>query len=80
MNTTGMDKAREAAGGKDVDIARLLDISPAAVSRWDGVVPPNRAIEIEEKTEGKVTRYDIRPDYFGAPPAAAQMTKKARVA
>lgn len=66
-----MAKAREAAGGKDgkdVDIARLLKISPAAVSRWGGVVPPDRAIQIEELTEGRVTRHDIRPDYFGTAP------------
>ena len=71
MSEIGMAKAREAAGGKDgkdVDIARLLKISPAAVSRWGGVVPPDRAIQIEELTEGKVTRHDIRPDYFGAAP------------
>lgn len=70
-----MAKAREAAGGKDgkdVDIARLLKISPAAVSRWGGVVPPDRAIQIEELTEGKFTRHDIRPDYFGAAPAASR--------
>lgn len=75
-----MAKAREAAGGKDgkdVDIARLLKISPAAVSRWGGVVPPDRAIEIEELTEGRFTRHDIRPDYFGArPPAPRRQPRK----
>lgn len=70
-----MDKAREAVGGKDVDIARLLNISPAAVSRWGGIVPAARAIEIEKLTGGKVTRHDIRPDYFG--PARRQPRKKA---
>ena len=82
MSEIGMAKAREAAGGKDgkdVDIARLLKISPAAVSRWGGVVPPDRAIEIEELTEGRVTRHDIRPDYFGAkaPAPRRQPRKKA---
>lgn len=70
MTDDGMHKARAAVGGKNIDIARLLDISAAAVSRWGGIVPPERAIEIELKTKGKVTRYDIRPDHFGAPPAA----------
>lgn len=67
--STGIEAARKAAGGeqgKDVDIARLLGLSAAAVSRWKGLIPPDRAIEIEAKTGGKVTRYEIRPDYFGA--------------
>lgn len=71
MSTPCIEKARFAAGGergKDIDIARLLGISPAAVSRWGGVVPPNRAIQIEKKSGGKVTRFEIRPDYFGAGP------------
>jgi DNA-binding transcriptional regulator YdaS (Cro superfamily) len=76
---TGIQRARFAIGGergRDIDIARLLDISPAAVSRWNGVVPPNRAIEIEQKTNGRVTRYDIRPDYFGKVPPAAHKPKR----
>lgn len=76
MTDTGMAKARNAAGGKDSDIAKLLGISAAAVSRWGGVIPPARAIEIEEKTEGKVTRYDIRPDYFGEGPAAKRPPRR----
>lgn len=28
-------------------------------------VPPVLCIPIEEATEGKVTRYDLRPDVFG---------------
>lgn len=75
MNTTiGIAAARRAIGGdegKDIDIARLLGVTAAAVSRWKGVVPPDRAIEIEQKTGGKVTRYEIRPDYFGAGAAVA---------
>jgi DNA-binding transcriptional regulator YdaS (Cro superfamily) len=66
----GMKKARRAAGGRDADIARLLGITASAVSRWNGRVPANRAIEIETLTRGRVTRYEIRPDHFGAAPAA----------
>lgn len=75
MSITGMNAARKAAGGKDIDIARLLEISPAAISRWGGVVPPDRAIEIEKKT-GKTTRYEIRPDYFGNPPAKTSKRRR----
>lgn len=69
MNTTSLERALKAVGGgRKTDIAALLGISPAAVTRWKDVVPVNRAIEIEEKTGGKVTRYDLRPDIFGAAP------------
>lgn len=68
MNATSLEKARKAAGGRKADIASLLGISPAAVTRWGDVVPVNRAIELEQKTGGKVTRYDLRPDIFGEPP------------
>mgnify|MGYP000585399846 FL=1 len=64
MSKEGLEAARAAAGGKNVDLARLLGITESAVSQWK-VVPPDRAIEIEKKTNGKVTRYDIRPDFFG---------------
>ena len=72
MTSDGMQKARRAAGGRDAggrdaDIARLLGITPSAVSRWNGVVPPARAIELEALTRGRVTRYEIRPDHFGPP-------------
>ncbi len=63
--------ARRAAGGRDADIARLLGITASAVSRWRGIVPPARAIEIERASGGRVTRHQIRPDHFGAVPVAA---------
>lgn len=67
MSETSMELARKAAGGKNADIARLLGITDAAVAQWGDVVPPKRAIELEEKTGGAVTRYQLRPDHFGAP-------------
>lgn len=70
MEDPGLQLARQAAGGKNADIARLLGITESAVSQWK-VVPPGRAIEIEAKTAGKVTRYALRPDYFGAAPTAS---------
>lgn len=69
MEDPGFELARNAAGGRNADIARLLGITESAVSQWR-LVPPSRAIEIEEKTGGKVTRYEIRPDYFGVAPVA----------
>lgn len=63
----GLALAREAVGGKAVDLARLLGLTESAISQWKRI-PPNRAIEIEEKTGGKVTRYELRPDFFGKRP------------
>lgn len=65
MEDDGLKKVRDAIGGRNADIAKLLGISAAAVSKWGGIVPPDRAIEIEKKTKGRVTRRDIRPDFFG---------------
>lgn len=67
MNEPGLVAARKAAGGKNSDLATLLNISESAISQWDKV-PYRRAIEIEEKTGGAVTRHQIRPDIFGAAP------------
>lgn len=66
MNDGGLQKAREAAGGKNVDLAKLLNLTESAISQWERV-PIHRAIEIEKKTAGKVTRHDLRPDIFGPP-------------
>lgn len=76
MKRDDLQKIRKAIDGNNADIARLLGISAAAVSRWGGIVPPDRAIEIERKTDGKVTRYELRPDYFGPPPAASRPCRR----
>jgi DNA-binding transcriptional regulator YdaS (Cro superfamily) len=66
MEDPGLAKAREAAGGRYIDLARLLDITPSAISQWVKV-PYRRALQIEARTAGRVTRAEIRPDLFGAP-------------
>ena len=67
MEDPGLTAARDAVGGKNIDLAKLLGVTESAVSQWKKV-PYQRAIEIEEKTEGRVTRHDIRPDVFGPAP------------
>lgn len=49
-------------------LARALGISRAAVSQWD-VCPARRAAEVERITN--VPRYELRPDLYDAPAAAA---------
>ena len=77
MTDPGLLKARLAAGGRNADLARLLNITQSAISQWVRV-PYRRALQIEARTAGKVTREELRPDLFrvvvadaperGAPP------------
>lgn len=63
-----------AFAGSQTSLANLIGAAPAFVSQWVNgrrPVPPRFAREIETATGGKVTRYDLRPDVFGAAPAAA---------
>ena len=62
----GLQKALAAAGGRAIDLAKLLGITPSAISQWVRV-PYRRALQIEARTEGRVTRAELRPDVFGAP-------------
>ena len=64
MDDPGLAKARQAAGGRNADLARLLGITPAAISQWVRV-PYRRALQIEARTAGRVTREELRPDLFG---------------
>lgn len=59
--------------GGQAALARALEVSPQAVSQWvkgRRPVPPRLAIRIEELTG--VSRHELRPDVFGAAPAADQ--------
>jgi DNA-binding transcriptional regulator YdaS (Cro superfamily) len=75
MTDPGLLKARHAAGGTNARLARLLNITPSAISQWVRV-PFRRALQIEARTAGKVTREELRPDLFGrvAVDAAARET------
>lgn len=67
--------AIEKQGAGQAGIARLLGVSPQAVSQWvSGVrpVPPRHAIAIEAATG--VSRHDLRPDVFGPSEAAQAAT------
>lgn len=65
MADTIMERVRKAVGGKNVDIARLLGVTDAAIAQWENTkIPADRAIELEAKTGGKVTARQLRPDAF----------------
>ena len=50
--------------GSQVELARQLDVSQAAVAQWvaDEKVPPYRAIQIERITDGQFKAVDIIGD------------------
>lgn len=73
-----MDKtinaACEAAGGASA-LAHKLGIAAPTVYQWlsgKRPIPPAQCLPIEQATGGAVTRYDLRPDIFGAAPASSE--------
>jgi DNA-binding transcriptional regulator YdaS (Cro superfamily) len=64
-----LSDAIAAAGGVS-KLASLIGVRQNAVSNWRtrGQVPAEHCLSIEQAVEGKVTRYELRPDVFGAPP------------
>jgi len=69
MTNPALQKACAAAGGNCEDLARLLGITPSAVSQWKikNRVPLRRALQIEALTGGQVTKEELRPDVFFDP-------------
>jgi len=66
MINPALQKACAAAGGNCEDLARLLGITPSAISQWKikNRVPLRRALQIEALTGGQVTKEELRPDVF----------------
>ena len=62
-------KQKIQAMGGTVEVAKMLRISPAAVSQWTDI-PLGHVPEIERLSKGEFDRFWLRPDYFwrfGAP-------------
>ena len=61
-----ISNATEMLGGMSA-LASLCEVTPQAVFKWvkKNKAPADRCIQIEKATNGKVTRYDLRPDVFG---------------
>ena len=51
--------------GSASELARRIGVTPAAVLQWD-TVPILRVPDVE-RVSG-VSRYELRPDFFGQPP------------
>lgn len=57
--------------GSQQQLAEASGASPQAVSFWvagERTISPAYALRVEKATDGKVTRYDLRPDIFGTAP------------
>ena len=63
-----IELAVELLGGPAKTAKRLRITSPTVCQWLSGSrpVPPGRATQIEELLDGRVTRAELRPDYFGA--------------
>lgn len=67
---SGITKAAEVAGSLNA-LARKIGRRQSTLWSWavSGKPPAEVCGEIEAATNGAVTRYDLRPDIFGPPPA-----------
>lgn len=55
-------------------LAKAIGVTPQFITSLGGgerPVPPGRCIAIEAATDGRVTRYELRPDVFGSSPDKA---------
>lgn len=75
--------------GNQAALARALGVTPVVVGQWlkpnvstGRAVPPKQCVRIEQLTEGKVTRRELRPEDWQAiwPELAQARTYPAQVA
>jgi DNA-binding transcriptional regulator YdaS (Cro superfamily) len=65
-STDALSRAITEAGGQTA-LARKIGKQQGHVGNWlaRGKVPAEVCVDIERATDGKVTRYELRPDVFG---------------
>ena len=76
MRNDALERAIVQVGGVAA-LARAINVTPQAVSQWDRV-PAERALAVEKATDGKISRYDLRPDLYPAPGSTAPEPTPAR--
>lgn len=59
-----LDQAKRIVGSQN-KLAKILGISPTAISRW-AQCPPERVLAVEAATDGQVPREWLRPDLYPA--------------
>jgi len=58
--------------GSQRELARLLDVTPQAITKWKNTrVPAERVLEIEAATGGAISRHELRPDIYPRDAAVA---------
>ena len=62
MRDNNLEKAINLVGGT-VALAKLISVTPQAISQWDRV-PAERVLAVEEATKGKITRNQLRSDLY----------------
>lgn len=69
MNNPNIKELFDSVGGVGW-ISKMIGANYAAVYQWSvkNKISAERAVEIEEKTNGLLTRYQLRPDLFGDAP------------
>ena len=51
--------------GSEAKLGTLLGVSQPSVNGWKArKVPAHRAVQIEQVTNGRIKRHDLRPDLF----------------
>ena len=60
----GTEKAAEYAGGTFYSLAKLLGVTPGAITKWrkEGGLPPGRAIELEQISGGALKAIELLPE------------------
>ncbi len=66
MRDPALTKVIELAGGV-AKLANAIGVSSQAISQW-GRVPAERVLAVEAAVGGEVSRNDLRPDIYPAPP------------
>lgn len=65
---SALERAIAKVGGLSA-LAEAIKTTPQVVVNWrKRGVPAERVLEVEAATGGAVTRFELRPDIFGAPP------------
>ena len=71
MNTSAIEKAISITGSQS-ELARRIGVRQGTLWKWlrKGVAPAEHIVAIERATNGKISRYELRPDVFGPAPDA----------
>lgn len=70
MKPSPLSRAIAAVGGQS-ELARRIGKTQGHISSWlrrDAKVPAECVLAVESACDGEVTRYELRPDIYGAAP------------